>query len=119
VGTAEFSPRNKAASGRRTGRRKADDAEERRRQNWGEPSLQSSRDLEARKQYVRLYIEYTALHGPDDLYLDAIGYLKELEAAVCRRARTPSGVGCRRCGNRAKTGVDVAIDARCPFGREV
>ena len=37
-------------------------------------------DLEARKQYVRQYIEYTALYGPDDLYLDAIAYLKELEA---------------------------------------
>jgi hypothetical protein len=36
-------------------------------------------DLEARKQYVRQYIEYTVLYGPDDLYLDAIAYFKELE----------------------------------------
>jgi len=68
---------------------KADDAEERRRQQGGEPSLQSGRDLEARKQYVRLYIEYTALHGPDDLYLDAIAYLKELEAEGAPKSKDP------------------------------
>lgn len=59
---------------------KADDAEERRRQMFGQPSLKSSRDLEGRKQYVRLYIEYAAEYGPDGLYLEAIAYLKELEA---------------------------------------
>lgn len=55
-------------------------SKERRRRTYGQPSVQCSRDLEARKQYVRLYIEYTAAHGPHDLYLDAIAYLKELEA---------------------------------------
>jgi hypothetical protein len=59
---------------------KADDAEERHRRALGQPTLQCSRDLEGRKQYVRLYIEYTAAHGPDDLYLDAVAYLEELEA---------------------------------------
>jgi hypothetical protein len=46
-------------------------------------------DLEARKQYVRQYIEYTALYGPDDLYLDAIAYLKELEAQYVPLSERP------------------------------
>jgi hypothetical protein len=67
---------------------KADDEEDKRRRQWGEPSLQSSRDLEARIQYVGLYIEYTAFHGPDDLCQDAMAYLKELEA---QKAGRPDG----------------------------
>ena len=74
---------------------KADSAEERRRQQWGEPSLQRSRDLEARKQYVRLYIEYTAQHGPDDLYLDATRYLKELEAESMPKSQDAFSSGMR------------------------
>jgi hypothetical protein len=36
---------------------------------------------------VRLYIDDTALHGPDDLYLDVNAYLKELEAASVPKSK--------------------------------
>jgi hypothetical protein len=57
----------------------AEEREERRRAKWGEPSLLEQREREERKLWVRAYIEYTALNGPDDLYADALKYLAELD----------------------------------------
>ena len=57
----------------------AEEREERRRAKWGEPSLLEEHEREERKVWVRAYIEYTALHGPDDLYADALKYLAELD----------------------------------------
>ena len=59
----------------------AEEREEQRRQRWGDPSLREQRDREERILWVRAYVEYTAFYGPDDLYMDAVKYLKELEEA--------------------------------------
>jgi len=59
----------------------ADEREEHRRTQWREVSLRDERARDEREQWVRVYIEYTALHGPDNLYLDAIKYLAELDQA--------------------------------------
>jgi hypothetical protein len=59
----------------------ADQREEQQRAKFGEPSLLEQRDREERKLWVRAYVEYTAFHGPDDLYADALKYLAELDKA--------------------------------------
>lgn len=59
----------------------AEEREERQRAKTGEPSLVKQKAQEEQKLWVRAYIEYTALHGPDDLYADALKYLSELENA--------------------------------------
>ncbi|MDX6655204.1 MAG: hypothetical protein QOH18_2874, partial [Solirubrobacterales bacterium] len=53
--------------------------EERRRTKWREPVLLQDLTDAERRQWVRAYIEYTSLNGPDALLIDAIEYLKELE----------------------------------------
>jgi len=67
----------------------AEEREERRRARTGEPSLVEQKAREEQKLWVRAYIEYTALHGPDDLYADALKYLSELENAEAPRRYGP------------------------------
>jgi len=56
-----------------------DEREEQKRRKRGDPSLRARRERESRKLFVLAYIEYTAFHGPDKQYEDALRYLKELE----------------------------------------
>lgn len=60
------------------------------------------RAREERKQWVRAYIEYAALHGPDDLYLDAIKYLAELDQADKPAPETFQGLNVRGSGPRGQ-----------------
>jgi hypothetical protein len=64
---------------------------------YTQPSLQDTRDLEARKRYVRLYIWWTEENGPADLHRDAVKYLQELE--------TPRRVGQPMTGANVRPGM--------------
>jgi hypothetical protein len=48
------------------------------RRNFGQPTLEEQRAYDARETWVLAYIEYTAFHGPDDQYADAVRYLQEI-----------------------------------------
>ena len=48
------------------------------RRNFGLPTLAEQRAYDERETWVLAYIEYTAFHGPDDQYADAVRYLDEI-----------------------------------------
>jgi hypothetical protein len=50
------------------------------RRKWGLATLEEQRAYEERELWVQAYIEYVAFIGPDDQYLPAIAYLKEIQA---------------------------------------
>jgi hypothetical protein len=54
-------------------------AEDLRGQRHGRGSLAKERVRQERREWVMAYVEYTAMHGPDDQYADALRYLRELE----------------------------------------
>lgn len=49
------------------------------RRKWGETTLAEQRAYDARELWVRAYVEYTAFYGPDDRYMAALEYLKEIQ----------------------------------------
>jgi hypothetical protein len=60
----------------------ADEREEQQRAKFrlrGEPSLREQYEREDRKLWVRAYLYYTYIYGPEELYLDALQYLAELD----------------------------------------
>jgi hypothetical protein len=50
-------------------------------QKWGLPTEADLLEMRDRELFVTAYIEYVAFYGPDEQYLPAIAYLRELEAA--------------------------------------
>ena len=66
------------------------DDEERRK--WGDPTLAEQRAYDERELWVLAYIEYAAMHGPDDQYSAALKYLEEIR----RRPRPAPGQVLRR-----------------------
>jgi Domain of unknown function (DUF4157) len=58
-----------------TAAEKRDDEE---RRKWGYPTLAEQRAYDERELWVLAYIEYTAVHGPDNQYSAALGYLDKI-----------------------------------------
>jgi len=59
----------------RTPKEKHEDEE---RRKWNQPTLAEQRAYDERELWVLAYIEYTAMHGPDDQYSAALRYLEKI-----------------------------------------